>query len=233
MRGSTSVRVSTLAVVIVMIIGLGSTSRAAAGPTFEETIRFLQQATFGPTPELVAHVQAIGFDAFLTEQFAIPAPVFPQLDNWPQNPPGTCTGNCARDNYSMYPLQVGAFRAFLTSPDQVRLRVIFALNQIFVVSAVDGNLRQPSRMLPYLQVLSNGAFGNFRQLLPDITLNPAMARYLDTANNNRASPNENYARELLQLFSIGVNQLNPDGTLQRDNAGDAIPTYDQDTITAR
>ena len=232
MRGSKSLRVWTGAAVIVMSIGLGSASRATAGPTFEEAVRFLQQATFGPTPELVAHVQAIGFDAFLTEQFAIPPPVFPQLDNWPQNPPSTCTGNCVRDNYSMYPLQVGAFRAFLTSPDQVRLRVIFALNQIFVVSAVDANLRQPSRMLPYLQVLSHGAFGNFRQLLTDITLNPAMARYLDTANNNRASPNENYARELLQLFSIGVNQLNPDGTLQLDSAGEAIPTYDQNTITA-
>jgi uncharacterized protein (DUF1800 family) len=232
MRGSQSLRLSTVAAVIVMIIGLGSASRATAGPTFEEAVRFLQQATFGPTPELVARVQAVGFDAFLTEQLAIPAPVFPQLDNWPQNPPNTCTGNCVRDNYSMYPLQVGAFRAFLTSPDQVRLRVTFALNQIFVVSAVDGNLRQPSRMLPYLQVLSNGAFGSFRQLLTDITLNPAMARYLDTANNNRASPNENYARELLQLFSIGVNQLNPDGTLQLDSAGEAIPTYDQTTITA-
>jgi uncharacterized protein (DUF1800 family) len=132
----------------------------------------------------------------------------------------------------MYPLQVGAFRAFLTSPDQLRLRVIFALNQIFVVSAVDANLRQPSRMLPYLQVLSNGAFGNFRQLLTDITLNPAMARYLDTVNNNRESPNENYARELLQLFSIGLDQLNPDGTPQLDGAGVPIATYDQSTVTA-
>jgi uncharacterized protein (DUF1800 family) len=215
-----------------LIIGLGSASNAIAGPSFEDTVRFLEQATFGATAELIAHVQEVGFDAFLTEQFAPPAPVFPQLDNWPQNPPGTCTETCVRDNYSMYPLQVGAFRAFLTSPQQLRLRVLFALNQIFVVSAVDANLRQPSRMLPYLQVLSNGAFGNFRQLLTDITLNPAMARYLDTVNNNRASPNENYARELLQLFSIGLSRLNPDGTPQLDGAGQPIPTYDQSTITA-
>jgi hypothetical protein len=131
----------------------------------------------------------VGFDAFITEQFARPAPVFPPLVNWPQNPPSDCDSTCQRDNYSMYPLQAGAFQAFMTSPDQLRLRVAFALNQIFVVSAVDANLRQPSRMLPYLQVLANGAFGNFRQLLTDITLNPAMGRYLDSVNNNKESPN--------------------------------------------
>jgi uncharacterized protein (DUF1800 family) len=132
----------------------------------------------------------------------------------------------------MYPLQVGAFRAFVTSPDQLRLRVAFALNQIFVVSAVDGSLRLPSRMLPYLQVLVDGAFGNFRQLLTDITLNPAMARFLDTVGNNRAAPNENYARELLQLFTIGVDELNPDGTPRLDGSGQRIASYDQATITA-
>src|SRR5262249_38817125 len=115
-----------LAAAVVLEIGLALPLVARAGPTFEETVRFLEQATFGPTPDLIAHVQDVGFDAFLAEQFARSAPVFPQLDNWPQNPPSTCTGNCLRDNYSMYPLQVGAFSAFLTSPDQLRLRVAFA-----------------------------------------------------------------------------------------------------------
>jgi len=227
-------RVDAVRLVAALVLGLGlaPASVAWAGPSFADTVRFLEQATFGPTPDLIAHVQDVGFDAFLAEQFARPAPVFPQLDNWPQNPPATCTGTCLRDNYSMYPLQVGAFTVFLTSPDQLRLRVAFALNQIVVVSAVDGNLRQPSRMLPYLQVLSNGAFGNFRQLLTDITLDPAMARYLDTVNNNKTAPNENYGRELLQLFSIGVNELNLDGTPKLDGAGQPIPTYDQSTITA-
>ena len=132
----------------------------------------------------------------------------------------------------MYPLQVGAFATFLTSPHQLRLRVLFALNQIFVVSAVNTNLAQPSRMLPYLQVLSNGAFGNFRQLLTDITLNPAMGRYLDMVGNTKSAPNENYGRELLQLFTIGLNQLNADGTLRLSASGEPIPTYDQTTITA-
>ena len=215
-----------------LAVVLTAASTASAGPTFEETVRFLEQATFGPTPELIAHVQEVGFDAFITEQFALPAPVLPQPDNWPENPPTTCTGNCVRDNYSMYPLQVGAFSAVMTSQHQLRLRVAFALNQIFVVSAVNTILRQPSRMLPYLQVLGNGAFSSFRQLLTDITLNPAMARYLDTVNNNKTAPNENYARELLQLFSIGLNELNIDGTPKLDGPGQPIPTYDQSTITA-
>ena len=210
----------------------GSVGSATAGPSFDEAVRFLEQATFGPTPDLIARVQQIGFEGFLAEQFALPPLAFPQLDNWPTNPPETCTGTCVRDNYSMYPLQVGTFAAFLGSPHQLRLRVLFALNQIFVVSALDGDLRQPSRMLPYLQVLSDGAFGSFRRLLTDITLNPAMASYLDTVNNNRTAPNENYGRELLQLFTTGVNQLEPDGTPKLDGAGQPIPSYDQSTITA-
>jgi uncharacterized protein (DUF1800 family) len=225
-------RSGILAAALALGLALGLVSAATAGPSLDDAARFLEQATFGPTVDLITHVQQVGFEAFLDEQFALPTPVFPQLDNWPQTPPTTCTGTCLRDNYSMYLLQAGAYAAFLTSPHQLRLRVLFALNQIFVVSAVDGNLRQPSRMLPYLQVLSNGTFGNFRQLLADITLNPAMGRYLDTVSNNQAAPNENYARELLQLFTIGLNQLNADGTLQVDAAHQPIPTFDQSTITA-
>jgi uncharacterized protein (DUF1800 family) len=225
-------RPAILAALITLGLLLVPLVAETAAPTVDEAVRFLEQATFGPTAELIAQVQQVGLDAFINEQFALPTPPFPILDNWPQSIPSTCTGTCQRDNYSMYPLQVGAFSAFLTSPYQLRLRVLFALNQIFVVSAVDGDLRQPSRMLPYLQVLWNGAFGNFRQLLTDITLNPAMGQYLDTVGNNQTAPNENYARELLQLFTIGLNQLNLDGTVQFDATGDPIPSYDQNTITA-
>ena len=222
----------TVAASVWLTLGAGGVSRAQAAPTFEEAVRFLEQATFGPTAELIAHVREVGFEAFLDEQFARPAPDFPDLGDWPQNPPESCDRTCRRDNYSMYPVQVGAFRAFITSPDQLRLRVAVALNQIFVVSAVDGSLRLPSRMLPYLQVLVGGAFGNFRQLLTAITLNPAMGRFLDTVGNNRAAPNENYARELLQLFTIGVDELNVDGTPKLDQSGQRVATYDQATITA-
>src|SRR5712691_1103606 len=183
-------RRAILAAALTLGLALALLTDATAAPTFDEAARFLEQSTFGPTYDLITHVQQVGFDAFISEQFALPAPVFPVLDNWPQTIPSSCTGTCQRDNYSMYPLQVGAFAGFLTSQHQLRLRVLFALNQIFVVSAVDADLRQPSRMLPYLQVLWNGAFGNFRQLLHDITLNPAMGQYLDTFFYNDTAPTE-------------------------------------------
>ena len=85
-------------------------------------------------------------------------------------------------------------------------------------------------MTPYLQTLDRDAFGNYRQLLYDITLNPAMGNYLDVNNNTKTRPNENYAREILQLFSIGTVRLNLDGTQQLDGAGQPIPTYDQTTV---
>ena len=102
----------------------------------------------------------------------------------------------------MYPLQNRFFVNALYGEDQLRQRVAFALHQIIVVSGVD--ITQPSWMAPYLQILDRNAFGNFRQLLYDITLNPAMGNYLDINGNTRTRPNENYAREVLQLFSIGT-----------------------------
>src|SRR5205814_10453186 len=85
---------------------------------------------------------------------------------------------------------------------------------------------------PYLQILDRDAFANFRKLIYDVTLNAAMGNYLDMANNNKANPNENYAREVLQLFTIGLNRLNPDGSLLRDSQGQSIPTYDQAIVNA-
>ena len=85
-------------------------------------------------------------------------------------------------------------------------------------------------MTPYLQTLDRDAFGNFRQLLYDITLNPAMGNYLDINDNTKTRPNENYAREILQLFSVGTVRLNPDGTQQLDGAGQPIPTYTRTTV---
>jgi uncharacterized protein (DUF1800 family) len=89
---------------------------------------------------------------------------------------------------------------------------------------------QPSWLVPYLQILDRNAFGNYRQLLYEITLNPAMGRYLDMFTSTRTNPNENYAREVLQLFSIGTDKLNLDGTPQLDPDGNTIPTYDQSVV---
>lgn len=207
-------------------------------PASADVIRFLEQATFGPTPSLTAHVQAIGLDGYLQEQFAAPASTYPTLPQQPLNPADGCpTGspaNCRRDNYSMYPLQVQFFTNALSGEDQLRQRVALALHEILVVSGV--KIQQPSMMSLYLNMLQQDAFANYRQILYDLTLNPAMGHYLDMVNNDApvpgggVSPNENYAREVLQLFSIGVNQLGPDGTAMIDGNGDPVPAYDQDTI---
>ncbi len=107
--------------------------------------------------------------------------------------------------------------------------VAFALHQLLVVSGRD--LMQPSWLAPYLQILDRNAFGNYRQLLYEITLNPGMGRYLDMVTSTKTNPNENYAREILQLFSVGLDKLNPDGTPLLDADGKRIPTYDQAVVS--
>ena len=221
---------------------------AQAQPSSADTIRFLEQSTFGPTNEPIVHVQQVGFEAFLDEQFAAPMTDYPELPFWPQTRPATCTNvapsTCQRDNYSNYLLQLHFFSNALSGQDQLRQRVAFALGQILVTSAVDVPL--PSWMRGYQQLLYSEAFGNFRQLLYDVTLNPAMGRFLNMVNNRcqtrtppdanvcrnglKSQPNENYAREILQLFSIGTFVLNPDGTRQVDGSGNPISTYDQNTV---
>ncbi len=200
-------------------------------PSTPDVVRFLEQATWGPTPALIEHVRRIGFDAFLDEQFQAPMSSYPTLPLYASmRDVTTCPNNstCQRDNYTMYLLQNQFFLNALYGADQLRQRVAFALHQIIVVSGVDVTL--PSWMAPYLQILDRNAFGNYRQLLYDITLNPAMGNYLDINGNTRTRPNENYAREILQLFSIGTARLNLDGTPQLDENGETIPTYTQDTV---
>ncbi|MCI0463286.1 MAG: DUF1800 family protein, partial [Gemmataceae bacterium] len=198
-----------------------------------DTVRFLQQATFGPNKVLVQRVQATGFENFLNEQFAAAPSSYPTLplvhnDSGVGCPQGAAGTVCRRDNYSMYPLQKRFFVNALYGEDQLRQRVAFALHQIIVVSGID--IYAPSWMTPYLQTLDRNAFGNYRQLLQEITLNPAMGRYLDLATSTRTRPNENYAREILELFSIGLEELNPDGTPKVDAQGNRIPTYEQATV---
>src|SRR5215831_10122109 len=208
---------------ILSLMILVSTPRLVdAQPSPADTIRFLEQSTFGPTPELMARVQQIGFEAFLEEQLAAPMTDYPDLPFWPQTRPrDICPDNseCQRDNYTYYQLQRHFFTNALYGQDQLRQRVAFALGQILVTSQVDVPL--PSWMRGYQQLLYRSAFGNFRQLLYDVTLNPTMGRFLDMLNNScqtptppdpnicrinnsPAQPNENYAREILQLFSIGT-----------------------------
>jgi uncharacterized protein (DUF1800 family) len=199
-------------------------------PIQGDAARFLSYSTWGPSLADIGHVQQVGFDRVLEEQFSAPASGYPTLPLVPTTIPTDCDATCRRDNYTLYPLQTRFYKNALYEPDQLRQRVAFALHQIIVVSGVE--ITQPSRLTPYLQILDRNAFGNFRQLLQEITLNPAMGNYLDMAGNNAANPNENYAREVLQLFSIGLYQLNEDGTPVVGSDGLPLPAYDQSVVNA-
>ena len=204
-----------------------------------DTVRFLEQASWGPTTAEINRVKTMGFMAYLNEQFNLPPANVSKGSNYPDLsfPPddqalGCPTGSppeCVRDNYSIYPIQRTFFSSALNGQDQLRQRVAFALHQVLVVSGLSP-LNRASWMTPYLQALDRGAFGNYRQLLTDVTLNPAMGEYLDMRLSTRLNPNENFAREVLQLFSIGVNELNVDGTPKLDAQGVPIPSYSQTTV---
>ena len=213
---------------------------AYTGPaTDADTVRFLEQASWGPTPAEVARVKAMGFNAWLNEQFAAPVQnpakgsdypdlVFPNDDPNVQCPSPGSGAECGRDFFTMYPVQRTFFTNALTAPDQLRQRVAWALHQVLVVSGRE--ISRPSWMTVYLQALDRNAFGNYRTLLQDITLNPGMGEFLDMRRSTAANPNENFPREVLQLFSIGVDELNIDGTPKLDAQGNRIPTYSQTTV---
>ena len=177
--------------------------------------RFLDQATFGPTAQAMAHIRQVGIQAFLDEQFATPE------SQWPAA--GSATVGSAINAF---------FLNAMNGQDQLRQRVIFALSEIFVIASdknVNGDM-----IVPWLQLLSRNAFGNYRTLLREITLDATMGFYLDLANSARpgiaGGANENYPREVMQLFSIGLWQLNQDGSQQLDGQGNPIPTYDQNDV---
>jgi uncharacterized protein (DUF1800 family) len=218
---------------------------AATIPSTADTIRFLEQAGWGPTPALIAQVQNVGFDAWINQQFGAQQSGYPTLplyntnDNITGNNTTSCYGDptvsgnpartaCLRDNYSHYPIQNRFFTNALYGEDQLRQRMTWALHKIWVISGLD--FRQPSWVNPYLQIMNNNAFGNYRTLMYQVTLNPAMGQYLSMAGSTRTNPNENYPREIMQLFTIGLNELNPDGTQKTTGSGDPIPTYDQTLV---
>ena len=127
----------------------------------------------------------------------------------------------------------GWMKNAVTAPDGLRQRVATALSEIFVVSENNGTIGgSPLGLASYYDMLAGDAFGNFRQLLSDVTLHPIMGVYLDMKGNKKTAPNENYAREIMQLFTIGLYMLQPDGTLMLDAKGQPIPTYSQAQITS-
>ena len=209
-----------------------------------EAARFLAQATFGPTTAAIAHLRDIGYDAWLDEQFAAPASTqVPYLD-WVEGLPSTPEGNNSVTDHTRVEIwtinAVGTpdpSRSGQRPTDQLRQRVAFALSQIFVVSSYNGTLTyQPWALASWYDMLAGNAFGNYRSLIEDVTLHPAMGIYLSHIQNQKANaernirPDENYAREVMQLFSIGLVQLAPDGSRLPGPDGQPIPTYDQATV---
>ena len=195
--------------------------------------RFLEQASFGPSDQAIAAVRQLGINGWLNQQFNTPATGYGDFPYMPGAAPSSCDSNCVRDNYSLFQLQRKFFQNAISAPDQLRQRIAFALQQILVVSGLDLNLAYANA--EYQNLLLNLAFSNFETILTEVTLNPTMGRYLDMVNNGKPvssidQANENYARELLQLFSIGLYQLNQDGSVQTDNMGRPLPSYDEDII---
>jgi uncharacterized protein (DUF1800 family) len=208
-----------------------------------DRIRFLEQATFGPSPALDLRVRRIGIRGWLAEQFDMQYPSagtpYPNFPLRPTTLPSNCNGQidngepdpdpfCYSNHYTQYPVQNWFYKEAFYGDAQLRHRVAWALGQIWVISGVD--IQQSSHMVAYHKILSRNAFGNWRNLMKEMTLNPGMGDYLDMRESTRFYKNENFAREVLQLFNVGLVMLNPDGTVQTDGQNNPISTYNQTTV---
>ena len=228
---------AVIATFVLTAAGCGDGSGGAAQPppppppppvTKAEAFQFLNQASFGATEAEAQRVISMGFEAWIDDQLAQPASLqLPHLQSLPR----------PQFLFELQPDRVDIwFRNVLHGPDQLRQRVAFALSEIMVVSqlGVLGNMTYS--LGDYHDVLSRNAFGNYRDLIEAVTLHPAMGVYLSMLGNEKPDPilnirpDENYARELMQLFSVGLVELNIDGTERIDDGGNPVPTYDQSII---
>ena len=217
----------------VALKGKNPTPGGGLGPELEQAIsspiskttaaRLLDQTTFGPTASLIQHVQGEGVTAWLAEQFYAPQTVLPTI---PTVFPKYCptAGFCMDSEW---------WKTVLTGNDQLRQRVAFALSEIFVVSSEtdDGQALDY-----YANTLAKDAFANWYTIMHDVTLSPAMGNYLNMLNSAKPSAtliaNENFARENMQLFNLGLDLLNEDGSLKLNSNGNPIPTYTEAQVQA-
>ena len=222
-------------------------------PSEKAAARFLQQATFGPAPDELARVRALGFAAWIDAQLARPVNLhLPLVRQWQAELP-IASGDRAVDSRVSSEHRIEAFwrQSMRTDPDSdpLRQRVAFALTQIFVVSDRNSSVNDDQRgPADYYDVMLRNAFGSYRTLLEDVTRHPNMGQFLSSLRNRKADPaigrfpDENYAREVLQLFSIGLWLLDRDGSQLLSNgttlgpdgelipAGEPIPTYGQSQV---
>jgi uncharacterized protein (DUF1800 family) len=227
-QGTTTIPVS----VINPDPGTVTSSPANAQVTIQASVtaaaRLLDQTTFGPTLTDIQHVESVGVTGYLNEQFAVQPTTLALIA---ATPPTACTNNlvpCAQSEW---------WQATLNAPDQLRQRAAFALAEMFVISTNSVNSRA---VVAFQNTLVNDAFGNFATIMKDVTLSPGMGAYLNMLNSNKPGTvngvpqiaNENYARELMQLFTMGLFLINSDGTPQLDANKNPIPAYTQDQVQA-
>jgi len=211
-------RVCYLLLLSLPVFGQTMTDRAAA--------RFLDQATWGPTPGSIAALEKVGIAGWLESQFAA------KRSDLPDQP---LLDSAGKENANLAPVQSAFFANTVNGPDQLRQRVAFILSQIWVVSQV--TVRPAYAFPPYWRIFRDNAFLNYRDIVKAVTLSPAMGRYLNMANNNKGNAakgtaaNENYAREMMQLFTLGLTELNPNGTPVLDSDKNPVPTYNQAVVT--
>jgi len=211
-----------------------------------DAARFLQQASFGPTPSEIDRVASIGYEAWISEQFQRPASSHLDLHQAIHNEliPHLGSGDNSRHIECVFSVvcqnarhdtwwQIG-----VRGEDQLRQRVAFALSQFFVISELGDNIGYSQQAISdYYDTLAVHGLGNFRTLLEEVSLHPLMGRYLGMLQNEKANPrvnsepDENFAREVMQLFSIGLVELNIDGTPRLDAQGRSLSTYDNTRIT--
>lgn len=208
--------------------------------SLQDASRFLDQATFGATDADMRHLSLIGYQAWLNEQFNIPqVPQEPAVEQALILANLPCAANdlkCnaalfAQNNQNSILVQNAFWQQSLAASDQLRQRMQYTLSELFVISDVTTPAvgYMPRGEAAYYDMLGADAFGNFRQLLQDVTLSPMMGQYLSMLGNDKGNantdPDENYAREVMQLFTIGLYQLNDDGTQKLDGSGNPIPTF--------
>ncbi len=224
----TALLIGKIALFTVLLSSCGgektTTSSDVVHPTPVEASRLLSQATFGPTAAEINRLSEMGTAAWFNEQFAKPQKLHFAYMNAAIPPAGQ---DLSEDQF---------FESFwqqaVNGDDQLRQRVTFALSQIFVISFQNGTLaNNPRGVANYYDLLGAYAFRNFRDLLQAVTLHPMMGNYLNALGNEKTAgtlePNQNYAREIMQLFTIGLRQLNPNGT---DTTVPATETYTSDDI---
>lgn len=219
------------------IAGMLVVSKTASSSVISQAdaVRLAKQASFGPTVDLVNHIVTLGgASAWLNEQFNLNTSTYVDLSHRTA-PTGYCSAmgaaaasNCNRDYFTATPVAMRFYANAISGNDQLRQRVAFALSELIVAS--DVNSHSTAGLAGFNQIFMSNAFGNYRDILKAVTLHPYMADFLNMADSSKTAPNENYARELMQLFSLGPVQLNADGSAKVDAAGVPLPAYTQTDI---